>query len=474
MGLQAARPEDREEAGPWPVTMNQAPLLARRELFVAHGRQAHGVNRVDVATLDGPLDVDGLAAALARVVRRHGGLRSAFRPNHRMPDALRHHQLAAFRQTGICDPALYEHVVGPPGQVSFVVSDHTALDPGARREYVSSLVSDQYRTPFVPAAPPHLRVHLVRFAPTAAALIVATPWLASDEASQNLLWADIAAHYRAAVTGAAAPEPAPQFHELAAWQAEQLDTTYFAECEEYWREVWDRFEDAQLGIGDVPGAGTSRPEAMLEGDLLVVPTGQALAEAVRAFAAAARVSPSVVFLAGYVALLNELTDRPRVTLWMALPNRCRDETEPVVGWLSNFHLLGFDVERARPALGLLETCRSRLVMAQAHQELPLGLLWRRVGRVAERFSPQIVFEWRTAATFDGGNVRLMQESAGSTAPAALAGLHLTVTKRPVDYALGLAYAVRHFNRPTIDHQLSRYQQIIWRIVSAPEAALAAP
>lgn len=220
MGLQAARPEDREEAGPWPVTMNQAPLLARRELFVAHGRQAHGVNRVDVATLDGPLDVDGLAAALAGVVQRHGGLRSAFRPNHRMPDALRLHQLMAFQQTGICDPALYEHVVGPPGQVSFVVTEHTAVDSGAREEYVSCLVSGQHRTPFVPAAPPHLRAHLVRFAPTAAALIVATPWLASDEASQDLIWTSIAASYHAAVAGTPAPSRSPQFHQFAMWQAE--------------------------------------------------------------------------------------------------------------------------------------------------------------------------------------------------------------------------------------------------------------
>lgn len=237
--------------------------------------------------------------------------------------------------------------------------------------------------------------------------------------------------------------------------------------------MWQRFEDAQLGAADVSGARTPDREATLEGGLVTASSGPALAEAVRNFANAARVSSSVVFLAALVALLAETTGRARIPVWIPLANRCHDETEHVVGWLSNFHLVGFEVGLGWPALRLIETCRSILVAAQAHQELPLPLLWWRTGRVAERLSPRIVFSWRPAGAYDGGNVAFVRETAHSTPPIALAGFHLVATERPDDYAFSVEYPVRYFHRSTIDAHLSRYRRVVWRIVTAPEAALAA-
>jgi len=303
---------------------------------------------------------------------------------------------------------------------------------------------------------------------------MATSWLVSDRATQELLWGDLATHCRTDRPNIIPPVRTPQFHDFAVWEAEQLNTTQFADAELYWRELWARFENAQLSVQHIQGNRTPSAHDVHGGNALVAEGGTALSEAVRSFAGEVGVSPSVVFVAAYAALLRELTGRSTVAFWMPFPNRLHGESDAIVGWLSNFHLVGLSLREKMSARAVLEHCRTTLVSSQTHQAMPLPLLWRRMGRVADRVSARVIFEWRSTTTHRAGDAALAGETVHPPSNRALEGLHLTITDRGNDYLLGLAYPTRYFDPISIESYVSRYWNLVWRIVTMPDGTLTVP
>jgi hypothetical protein len=453
----------------WPVTFNQSRVLSRLEL--SGGAAGAGPpSRVDVIRVEGRVSHDVLTEALACVVRRHGALRATFRPNRRIPPTARDQMRQASRQTGLCYPELYEQVVGSTSNAAVEHTDCQGLGAQERRTYISRVISGYSASS--PTTPPHLRVSMLRFSDTSAVLIIAISWLVADPVSQDLVCAELATHYRTILAGGEAPSRAPQFHSFAVWQNEQVYTTCFSDAQSHWSDVWARVETSPLLIENIRGARTPDSNATNGGDSLVVTTGTKIADAVRRYSRDACVSPTVVFIAAYVVLLGELTGRGRLPLWMSLPNRLFGETEDVIGWLSNFHLVEFDLINVETADAVVERCRSTLVTAQAHQAMPLPLLWRRIGRVAERLRmARMVFEWKSAFLYDADGTVFVREAFHVPDRRAPVGLHLTVTDQRDEYVVEFAYPIRCFEPTSIQTYASRYLELVASITASSDPHL---
>jgi Condensation domain len=455
----------------WPVTLNQARLLAVAELHAQHGRP-FAANRVEVASVRGRVDDAALSEALVRVVQRHGALRSTFGPSSHVPAAAREWPLLTFDAAGVFQDAWYEQRVGTPGRVDVAVTDLPSAALDRREACVADIVRQEHRTSFSLDGTPQLRAHLVRFESSESALVLAVPSLVADSASVDLIWRDLVAEYAALGGRGAAPSArAPQFHEFAAWQTEQLCTASFDTSLTYWREVWDRFEAAQLGASDFSEALPSAPGAAVSGDIHRARSGSALAASVRTTAEAAGVAPSILFMSAFFLLLRAMTGRDRLAVWVGLSNRSgMEEHEETVGWLANHHIIGLDVAASASAPHLLEACRSTVVAAQRHEGLPLPRLWRQMGRIAEQW-PRLVFDWRIAGPYVMGDLSVAPEPMVCPPLLAPTGLALTVTEYPSDFVVTLGYSARYFRRDVIAAALSWFCYRVAALAASPGARL---
>jgi hypothetical protein len=451
----------------WPVTLNQARHLAVAEWHAQYGRP-FTANRVEVARVGGLVDHAALSEAFVRVVQRHGALRSTFGPSRHVPPATREFPLLTFDAAGVFGDALYEHRVGTPGRVHVAVTDLPSATPDRRGTCVADIARQEHRTSFSLGDTPQLRAHLVRFASSDSALVLTVPSLVADSASVDLIWRDLVAEYAALVGRGVAPSArAPQFLEIASWQTEQLCTTGFDTSLAYWREVWERFETAQLGASDFREALPSAPGTSGTLDGHRARSGSALAASVRTTAEAAGVSPSVLFMSAFFLLLREMTGRDRLAVWVGLSNRSGvDEHEETVGWLANHHMIGLDVAVSASASDLFEACRSTVVAAQRHEGLPLARLWRQMGRVAERW-PRIVFDWQIAETYAMGDLSVAPEPLICPPLLAPTGLALTVTEYPSDFIVTIGYSTRYFRREVIAAALRWFCYCVAALAASP-------
>ena len=348
----------------WPVTLNQARHLAVAEWHAQCGRP-FAANLVEVARVRGPVDHAAPSEALVRVVQRHSALRSTFAPSSHVPPATRELPLLMFDAAGVFQDALYEQRIGTPGRLHLAVTDLPSATPDRRETCVVDIVRQEHWTSFSLGGTPQLRAHLVRFASSDSALVLTVPLLVADSASFELIWRDLVAEYAALVGRGAAPSTrAPQFHEFAAWQTEQLCTTSFDTSLAYWRDVWEHFETAQLGASDFREAPPPAPGTSVTGDGHRARSGSALAASLRATAEAAGVSPSVMFMSAYFLLLRQMPGRDNPKVWVGLSNRSqRTSTKrPAGGWPTPHDR----ARHGRIGVGsnLLEARRSTVVAAQ--------------------------------------------------------------------------------------------------------------
>jgi acyl carrier protein len=146
--------------------------------------------------LKGPLDVPALEAALADVVERHATLRTVF-PHHEG------------------DP--YQRIL-PAGPVPLVVRHCAEADLDAELEELAEREFDL-------ATEPPLEATLLRLGPDDAVLSLVVHHIASDEASDGPLFADLDIAYQARRAGRAPDwDPLPvRYTDYARWQTDLLD-----------------------------------------------------------------------------------------------------------------------------------------------------------------------------------------------------------------------------------------------------------
>ncbi|GLZ75482.1 hypothetical protein Afil01_02890 [Actinorhabdospora filicis] len=300
-----------------------APLSPAQTLLWPHRSDG---NLVRAVQFDGPLTVSALTAALRAVVARHEPLRT-----------------------------MYSDITGRPLQIvlpqvdlDVPVTDLTGYheDTAVRHALAtaSSASLDQ-------AAGKAVSFQLLRFSYTRHVLICAFHPLTVDPWSYQVLAAELAELYRAALDGEAAPLPAAvPYSSLPAPEVSAGTGAYWAERFAVAPEPLDLPSDRVRPEAPGPGAGSVNLE---------VPS--ALAERVRALAADAGVTVPTVVLTAFAAALHGLSGREDVVVGAEVPG-----AGALVGPLSRLLPIRLDMSGDPAFTLLLASARDATAAARGH------------------------------------------------------------------------------------------------------------
>jgi amino acid adenylation domain-containing protein len=307
--------------------------------------------------LEGVPRVEALREALSEIVRRHEVLRTTFAQRGGEP----------------------VQVVHPAAPLPLPLVDLSALPAGTRGETARRLVAEESRRPFDLAAGPVIRASLLRLDTGEHVLLVTLHHVVSDGWSLGLLVNETSTLYQAFLEGRPSPLPelAVQYGDFAVWQREWLRGEVLESQLAWWRE--------QLaGVPAVLDLPADRPRPAVRssrGGRVPVEIPARVARELAALGRARGVTPFMLYLAAFQALLGRLAGREDLVVGTPIAGRVRAELEPLIGLFLNTLALRGNLW-GDPGFGeQLARVREAALGAYAHQDLPFE-------RLVEELAPE--------------------------------------------------------------------------------------
>ncbi|MBB4607806.1 amino acid adenylation domain-containing protein/non-ribosomal peptide synthase protein (TIGR01720 family) [Xanthomonas arboricola] len=418
-----------------------APLsFAQQRLWFLHQLDpaASAAYHVGAAlALRGALDVDALRLTLARIVERHEVLRTCFVDQDGEP----------------VQWVLPAHAVPP-----LPLFDLRGEDAASR---IWEHLRDEGEAPFDLVTGGPLRMRLLHTGEEEHVLVVTMHHIVSDGWSNAVLVRELGAIYAATVAGQPDPLPLPsiQYADYAAWQRERLDQARLQTEISYWKQHLA----GAPALLELPSDRLRPAHQRYTGERVPVRIDQATSDALRNLAWRHRVTPFMVLLAAWAALLHRLSGQDSVVVGCPVANRQRPEVEPLIGFFANTMPLHVHLEDDPSVAGLLSRVRELTLDGYAHQNVPFE-------QVVDALRPQ-----RSLSHSPLFQTSLTVSGAGTSAPD-LQGVRVEALQPPrhsaqFDLALALAdeaggfcgelvYTCDLFDRTTIDRWLGHFDCLL--------------
>jgi pristinamycin I synthase-3/4 len=416
------------DGGPLPLSFGQERLW----FFDRFEPGNPAYNIAGAVRLAGPLDPAALTRALSEVVRRHEALRATFPEEGGRP----------------------VQRIAPPAPFDLPMVDLSGWPEEAER-----LAAEHARRPFDLAKGPLLRATLVRLADSEHLLLVSMHHIVSDARSLAILWNEVSSLYE----GAILPELPIQTADHTAWQREHLRDHLG-----FWRE--------QLaGLPPVLELPLDRPRPAVQsfrGATLLRPLPPLrLADLARAEG----VTPFMLFLAGFEALLFRWTGQEDFAVGSPSSTRDRVELEGLIGFFVNTLVLRASVPADAPFRRLLADVRETALSAYAHGDVSFekiveALAPERSAAVSPLFQVMFALEGVPAPPLTRGGLVWMAE--GTDRGAAQLDLSLSVIDEPEGFRAGIEYAADLFDAATIDRFADHLGRLLEGIAADPDRAVA--
>ncbi|AZM52957.1 non-ribosomal peptide synthetase [Streptomyces sp. WAC 01529] len=304
--------ENGSRSGTAADVLGRAPVTAQQSAFITRHLTHPRPQIYNVAmrlTFTGALDVPALRAALTQLVARHEALRT---------------RLVQDEGTGEWwQEALAPRPVELPEEDLVACPD--PADVADTEAEAERLAAETAAEPFDIRAELAPVFRLLRTGADRWALLFVLHHSACDGWSVSVLLRELAALYRAAVTGEphGLPETVPQPSEYARWQQDRGRTQDRGRLVDYWaRQLKGAPFDLALPL-DRP-----RPEQLSgEGDVVLFTVGSAVRAGVEALARRHRTTPFAVTAAALARLVAKVTGEQDVVLGISYANRERREFE---------------------------------------------------------------------------------------------------------------------------------------------------
>jgi natural product biosynthesis luciferase-like monooxygenase protein/amino acid adenylation domain-containing protein/non-ribosomal peptide synthase protein (TIGR01720 family) len=333
--LPPVRPVGRE--GDLPLSVVQARTLA----LEAHDPGNPALVMPVAVALDGPLDTAILRRAWQAVADRHESLRTTFH----------------------CDEdGQWQARIAP---VAVVEMTHRDV-PGGEDE-AARIAREEPARPFDLSTTP-VRAELLRLSPEHHILLATVHHVVSDTLSMVILVQEVAACYRAFLTGqpSGLPPLPVQYADFAAWQRTLIDSPALAGQRDYWRQELAAPPPPLELPADRPGAGF----AGVRGAHVDVELPADLSAQVVRFSRTLGVTPFVTLLSAWVSLLGRVTGADDLIVGTPVGNRERPELERLIGYVAHALPLRADLRDDPRFVQLVERLQRTLRSAFAHPDVP--------------------------------------------------------------------------------------------------------
>jgi len=426
-----------------------APLsYAQQRLWFFHRLEPHSpaYNIPVIFRLRGPLDGVALERSFHEIVRRHEILRATCtREGHR--------------------PA---QTVAPSIDLPLERVDLGATpDPEGE---IRRIATEQARKPFDLHRGPLLRTLLLRVADDDHVLIFVTHHFVNDGWSMRIWMEELSTLYAAFRDGAEPrlPELPVQYPDYASWQREASRAAALRNELEFWK---GRLRDAPKEL-PLPFDRRTRPKTVSPGAHRRIVLARELSDRLRELGRGEGVTPFLLLLAGFQALLHRLSGSDDVVVGTPVSTRTRVETEKLIGNFANYLLLVTDCSGDPTFRELLARARTVASEAFAHQELPPELLAEELQASGEAHlipALQVLFVLREGTlqeTFRLPGIEVEPIHVDTGAARVDLYLDLSVGEQGIDGTI--AYNLDRFEHATVERMVDRLRLLLERAVDDPD------
>jgi hypothetical protein len=331
----------RDRSLPAPLSSSQQRLWFFDQLTPG----APTYNAVVALWIEGDLDVDVLRDAVRASIERHEVLRTVIDSSGDEP----------------AQRVLEEW------DLSFATVTADGDNPDARVARAVELAVEAAREPYDLARDLTLRVLVVDVGSNRWLVAFLEHHISFDGWSDDILFGEISAYYRARVTGRPAPDPGPlpaQYADFALWQRRRLDAGDFEGQAAHWKSVL-------TGAPHVLALPLDheRPDRQtFAGRHLTVRLDHV--PALRRLRQDLGATDFVVLVAAFAAVLYRWSGQSDIVLGTPMANRTRVETEPLIGFFSNTVPLRVQVDGAQSFRTLVQRVARTALDALDNQDLP--------------------------------------------------------------------------------------------------------
>ena len=406
------------------------PLTFHQEMVWDFERRWPGSSRFNGflnLRLIGQLNTDALHFALDEIIRRHEVLRTNYRQNNTIPEA----------------------IIRPASPVPIPCHDCSGLQPASRNRHILAMANTLVRKPFDLTEDIFIRPELIKVSEQEHILLIASHYMAVDGWTVGLVVREFAHHYAAytkATTNQLAELPF-QMVDYAAWQRSEINDAYFATRLPYWRDQ----------LANLPAQQPLPPDRMrgllptIQGATCHFSLGQELSQSLKTFCHQQGYTLFNTFLAALNALYYIHSGMDDIVIGTGTGDRPAG-TDTMVGALVNMLPLRTRLNGKQNFLTVLANVHTAMVGAFAN-ELPFIPL-------AERLKINLLRQPLFRTVFILRNPVTSHERAGD--------LQISLTDPPIDRGVAdmdlslylqekhgdfrgmFEYNTNLFNRPSID------------------------
>ncbi len=296
--------------------------------------------------LKGKIDIAVLERVFQEILRRHEATRSAF---------------------ALVDGQLVQRIV-PIHTLELPLIDLKAIPEPSRETEAMRIAVEEARKPFDLSNGPLWRFLLLSLAEDHHILLITFHHIAVDGWSWGVFGKEFCILYESFQAGKPSPlsEPAIQFSDYAAWQADWLKSEVASEQRSYWMQ--------RLGgappLLELP---TDRPRPSIQtfdGARVPLTLPKPLSTELRTLSAREGVTLFMTLLAAFDTLINRYTGKDDIVIGAPMANRTQPETEGLIGFFSNTLVLRNDLSADPTFRELLQRVRHSTLGALANQNLP--------------------------------------------------------------------------------------------------------
>ena len=443
------------DTGPRPSTTTPARIardgalpmsFSQERLWFLHQMtpQSAAYNIVASVRFSRAIQIDALRRSLDELVQRHETLRTVF-------------------VTRDGEPVLQ---ILPPAATALPVVDLAGRSDVERRHEADRIRAEHAAAPFDLEHGPLMRVVLIRLGEREYELLLAVHHIVSDRWSVGVIANELQAMYDRFAGGSTPPLPELplQYVDFAAWQRQHLASGVMEAQLGYWRQQLAGLSDLDLPT-DRPRPSEQTYVGAWESRQLGA-VGDLVAAAARQYG----LTPFMIMLAGFSALLHRYSAQNDIAIGTPISGRTNQLFEGVVGCFLNMLVLRTDLS-GDPGFGeLLRRVRSVALDAYDHADVPFEKLVADLQpRRDTSRSPlfQVALSFQSAPKAVEMPVDVVSTASGGT----LFDLTLFVTEIAGQLTLTAEYNVDLFDRSTIARMLGHLETLLRVALEEPSRRL---